>query len=206
MAAIFAALHQKSRLTRRSTLNTSEIAELIPEGDNWYMKKGLVERKIVSSMVTWKKVILYIVEDALLFANAPSPGLDQRVIIDFIPLHEIDLVSISNQQGVTGGPEFVIHPVEDGFNAGRNYVHRTSKDEIDDWVSAIRTAVKDAKKLHKEKLFQSRFGNSSLKRHQAKALKWYESTKMQMFIALIITSSFASVKVKLSWSIDLLTC
>eukprot|EP00960_Hanusia_phi_P068461 766852-Hanusia_phi.AAC.3 len=192
-SAILAAMRKKPKLSRRSTMHTSEIAEPLPDGDDWYMKKGLVERKIISSMVTWKKMSIYLVEDALLFGNAPYPGRDQRFVIDFIPLHEVDLVSSGNQQGVTSGHEFVIHTAENGFNAGRNYVHRSTKEEVDAWVSAIDSAVKEAKKMHEKKLFKDRFGESKLKKYQAKALTWYESTKMQMFIALIITSSFASV-------------
>eukprot|EP00960_Hanusia_phi_P018922 557711-Hanusia_phi.AAC.3 len=163
------------------------------EGD---MKKGTLERKIVSSIVVWKPVRVVLTADAMCFSNIPTPGIDTSVVLDSIPTHEIvGIVHNGFEADEHGYFEFCIMTKDGGFNSGRQYVHRTkSLDEGKEWCERLEELSALARKQQVEREFIEMYGDSSFRIFRARTLRAYEGTTSQMIVAFIITSSFLAVQ------------
>lgn len=125
---------------------------------------GLLEKKILSSVVFWEARQACLTQSSLYFSM-----VGDDFVCDEIPLHEINNVFIDGDAKGDGGTSedkktLVIRTDIMGFNSGRTYIHRTKRPEdLLMWNRELNVAVRNAKVEHSYN--QEIAGKSSLFRY-----------------------------------------
>ena len=155
---------------------------------------GLLEKKILSSVVFWEARQACLTQSSLYFSI-----VGDDFVCDEIPLHEITNVFIDGDAKGDGGTSedkktLVIRTDINGFNSGRTYIHRTKRPEdLLMWNRELNVAVRIAKVEHSYN--QEIAGKSSLFRvvHSLRrGLRTiHEGKVFQICVGIIILCSFA---------------
>ena len=162
---------------------------------------GLLEKKILSSVVFWEARQACLTESSLYFSI-----VGDELVCDEIPLHEITNVFIDGEakldgkSGVGDGgtsedkKTLVIRTDINGFNSGRTYIHRTKRPEdLLMWNRELNVAVRNAKVEHSYN--QEIAGKSSLFRYVHSLRRGlrtiHEGKVFQICVGIIILCSFA---------------
>jgi hypothetical protein len=142
MASAIIAIHQKRRSTLvASQLQTLDDDVLCPPEER--RRSGRMEKKMVASKaqaqpgtdgITWLPRFAVLSDEKLAFVKTEG----ETGIIDFIPLAEVEAVSmqqIDKDEGhahdITQEYHLIIQTVADGFNSGRRYVHRVPPEDAE---------------------------------------------------------------------------
>ena len=86
--------------------------------------------------------------------------------------------------------EVIIRTTEEGSNAGRSYIYRSSYDDAVSWEAEIDRLVARAKARFNEEQLQEAFGHSSFLMMRARAKQLYASNPFQFTTAGLIIVSF----------------
>jgi hypothetical protein len=86
--------------------------------------------------------------------------------------------------------EVIIRTTEEGSNAGRSYIYRSSYDDAVSWEAEIDRLVARAKARLNEEQLQEAFGHSSFLMTRARVKQFYESNPFQFATAALIIVSF----------------
>eukprot|EP00960_Hanusia_phi_P024373 717993-Hanusia_phi.AAC.5 len=184
MAAAIAAIRHAAVV--QESVATDELADnftLPPEFLR--LKEGIIDKKRVGSTITWMPRLAVLTQKTLYFAN-PSTDL----IIDEVPLHEINKVFLQNDDGEKISSEYqeiIIETVPEGYNSGRAYIHRALREEARKWAQIIERQAKHARFLQEE---ASRTERGLLALLRIRVKRVYEHTVTQSFMACLILTSF----------------
>ena len=153
------------------------------------LRSGFLERKRVSSTITWHKVKAVLTADTLFFAKQ-----DSKIVSDEIPLHEIaDILTESTLEkgDDTVKKALIIQTTKDGHNSGRTYVCRPDPEEFDMWLNDLQKLCQAAKIVQEKARREVEYAGSRLSRFRAKVLRLYESMHSQTFFATVLIACFA---------------
>ena len=175
----------------------------LPSKVHW-LKEGRLDKKIVCGVVFWAKRRSILTRDSIYFMHIQSSNcgneandIHSDVVLDYIPLHEIE--SVYKDTGTAITSQFTITTMPLGHNLGRKYAYRArSKDELMEWYETILSSVKNAKASHDKEEFRRLYGSNLLDRSRQKALELYNNTTFQSMVALVICSSFMVIPLLLA--------
>ena len=159
------------------------------------IKSGILHRKLHSSKgAAWSARLVTITARDVCFSKPSADGA-KAVMLDYVPLHEIDSIqqnpSRKNGLSVEENEEdesltFVIHTIEDGHNSGRvTILKAASQEDYEEWVSTIQRCVKMA--IQQE---MAKVDAGLLARERRLARQFYTSDPVQYCIAFVIIMTY----------------
>jgi hypothetical protein len=86
--------------------------------------------------------------------------------------------------------ELVIRTLDNGYNAGRTYVHTIPEQEAQDWVQDLNSLILAAQLREKERLLRKEFGENTVALFRAKTRIWYLSPAVQYVVIAMILLGF----------------
>ena len=185
MAAAISAIRNAGHIVHENVVpeDMAKSFTLPPESSR--VKEGLIDKKRVGSTITWMPRLAVLTQECLYFAN-PSTDL----IIDHIPLHEINKVFLQEDEDESNDDyqEIIIETIPDGFNSGRAYIHRALRKDAGKWSEAIERESKHARWVQEE---ANRTEKGPLALWRLRVKRVYENSITQAVIASLIMASFA---------------
>ena len=165
-------------------------ADSVPPQATW-LYNGVIEKKVVSRVVTWHKIRAVLTKEHLFFSHDPGDpvnGHKAAVVQDHVPLHEVQSIYVDPEPLHR---QLIITTVEGGYNLGRKYVHRCrTTEELMIWHSMLQSTMQEAQAEHSRKEFDELYGDNFLQQWRSRALSFYQHNWVQGCIAMIICASF----------------
>jgi hypothetical protein len=173
------------------------------------LRRGVMQRQFMdSSFVGWTDNYLVLSEDKLYIAHPTADGsrfgsLQRQLsqapgqmfsahgkVFDIVELRDVIECELKADEEEPDHIQVIFRTEENGYNSGRSYIYRSTKDDAVAWDEEVDLAVARAKVRWVEERLKHEHGNSAIRKLQERTRIFYESQQFQFAIAAFIMIGF----------------